>query len=275
MRERPNAGQPRRRDDHRQDRRSEPPTRGGDRPPSGREGASGGPSERRRQPLLPAVTCQFWKSVRDEAANPGLLFARFAPEAAVFGDETTATPRRDFLREVIASARRLAESDLAKRLLERWEATVRAAGAHPFTVVLESRLVTGLGAHGPLEIGFRFDRLGFPILPGSGLKGVARATARLVEGRDDSDPEFLTIFGRVPKPGDAPDVAQAGALVFFDAYPEPGWRLELDVMTPHYPEYYAGKQPPTPWQNPTPITFLTVAPGTRYRVAIGLRHGVD
>jgi len=207
--------------------------------------------------------------------NPALLFDRFAPEDAVFGDRTDATPRRDFLREVIESAERLAASALAEQILARWEATVRAAGAQPFSVELESRLVTGLGAHGPLEIGFRFDRLGSPVLPGSGLKGVARAYAHLVERRDESDPDFLAVFGRVPRSGEAHDVGQAGALVFFDAYPEPGWRLELDVMTPHYPDYYSGKEPPTPWQNPNPITFLAVAPGTRYRIAIGLRQGAS
>jgi CRISPR type III-B/RAMP module RAMP protein Cmr6 len=173
------------------------------------------------------------------------------------------------------AAERLAASPLAQARLARWEETVRAAGAQPFTLTLETRLVSGLGAHGPLEIGFRFDRLGFPVLPGSGLKGVARAYAHLVERRDESDPDFLAVFGRVPRSGDAHEVGQAGALVFFDAYPEPGWRLELDVMTPHYPDYYSGKEPPTPWQNPTPITFLAVAPGTRYRLAIGLRQGAS
>lgn len=235
--------------------------------------------------------------------NPGLLFDRFAPEAAIFGDATNETPRRDFLNAVIAASKWLAKSELAEVVLKRWEATVRAAGAEPITVELQSRLVTGLGAQGPLEIGFRFDRLGFPVLPGSGLKGVARAYAHLVKGLEESNEDFRRVFGRAPqkkgsrepeekeaeadvlgRPPEAggigarkPDKkeAEAGSLVFFDAYPEPGWELQLDVMTPHYPDYYAGKEPPTPWQNPNPITFLTVAPGTRYRVAIGLRQGVS
>jgi CRISPR-associated protein Cmr6 len=277
MRERPRPDQPR--------GNGRPPQRGEARPPSG--GRSGPPRDRDRSaeradgergrphPLLPSATRTFWSSARNQVANPGLLFDRFAPEAAVFGDQKEATPRRTFLRDVMEAAERLAKDALAEQILVRWEATVRAAGAEPCSVELESRLVTGLSAHGPLEIGFRFDRLGFPVLPGSGLKGVARAYAHLVERRDESDPDFLAVFGRVPRSGDAHEVGQAGALVFFDAYPEPGWRLELDVMTPHYPDYYSGKEPPTPWQNPTPITFLTVAPGTRYRLAIGLRQGVS
>lgn len=249
-----------------------------------RRGGSGGPLSPRPQPtsrpypLLPRPTRQFWETLQQKTANPGLLFDRFAPEAAVFGDEATTTPRRDFLRQVIEAAERLAASDLAREILGRWEATVRAAGAEPVVVELQSRLVTGLGAHGPLEIGFRFDRMGFPVLPGSGLKGVARAYAHLLEGLEESNEDFRRIFGRAPQKehqGEPKKDAEAGSLVFFDAYPEPGWRLELDVMTPHFPNYYAGKALPTPWQNPNPITFLTVAPGARYRIAIGLRRGVE
>jgi CRISPR-associated protein Cmr6 len=254
MRERPRSDQPR--------GNGRRPQRSGERPPAG--GRSGPPRDRdrsaersddargRSQPLLPSATCTFWSSARSQAANPALLFDRFAPEAAIFGDRTDATPRRYFLREVIAAAQRLATSPLAEQILARWEATVRAAGAEPFSVELESRLVTGLGAHGPLEIGFRFDRLGFPVLPGSGLKGVARAYAHLVERRDESDPDFLAVFGRVPRSGEAHEVGQAGALVFFDAYPEPGWRLELDVMTPPLSGLLQREGAPDPLAEPDP-----------------------
>ncbi len=265
MPERPRPNQPRR-DDSR-------PRRVGGGPSSSQL-----PRSARDHPLLPRPTRQFLPTPQQQTANPGLLFDRFAPETAVFGDTAEGTPRRDFLRQVLAAAERLAADKLAQEILARWEATVRAAGAEPVVVELQSRLVTGLGAHGPLEIGFRFDRLGFPVLPGSGLKGVARAYAHLVVGLEETNEDFRQVFGHVPKKereGESETDAEAGSLVFFDAYPEPGWRLELDVMTPHYPEYYAGKAPPTPWQNPTPITFLTVAPGTRYRVAVGLRQGIE
>ncbi len=277
MRERPRSDRPR--DDH----RPRPSGGSGSPPPRGRP-ARGAPEEARRHPILPRASVTLWNSVRPARAgdgqravrlvNPGLIFDRFAPEAAVVGDRTEETPRRAFLREVGEFAEQLGRSEVARAVLARWEAMVRAAGAEPFALELASRLVTGLGAHGPLEIGFRFDRLGFPILPGSGLKGVARAYAHLVEGRDESDPDFLAVFGRAPQAAEAHEVGCAGAVVFFDAYPEPGWRLELDVMTPHYPDYYRGKAPPTPWQNPNPIVFLTVAAGTRYRFAVGLRQGV-
>lgn len=227
------------------------------------------------RPPLPRSTVDAWRRVRDAKllVNPGLLFDRYATQGAIQGDRERATPRRDHLRAVIRAVSRLAEDDLAQAYRARWDATVRAAGAEPWTMQLQARLVTGLGSGGPLEIGFRFDRLGFPILPGSGVKGVARAYAELVEGRDESDSDFLAVFGRAPKEGESQEAAQAGQLVFFDAIPVDGLRLEMDVMTPHYPDYYQGKTPPTPWQNPTPITFLTVAPGTVFAFAVGLRLG--
>jgi CRISPR type III-B/RAMP module RAMP protein Cmr6 len=52
-----------------------------------------------------------------------------------------------------------------------------------------------------------------------------------------------------------------GLLIFLDAYPEINENqqiFELDVMTPHYQGYYTKNQPPGDWENPNPITFLTV-----------------
>ena len=228
------------------------------------------------RPPLPRSTAEAWERVcRDKAlVNPGLLFDRYAVLGAV--EENRERPQKRFahLKAVREAVTGLATTPLARACRARWEAVVRAAAAEPWTMQLQARLVTGLGGGGPLEVGLRFDRLGFPILPGSGVKGLARAYAELVEQRDETDPDFLAVFGRAPKAGERQEVAQAGALVFFDAIPVDGLQLELDVMTPHYPDYYQGKAPPTPWQNPTPITFLTVAPGATFAFAVGLRLGV-
>jgi CRISPR-associated protein Cmr6 len=34
--------------------------------------------------------------------------------------------------------------------------------------------------------------------------------------------------------------------------------MKLDIMNPHYPDYYGKGKPPADWQNPIPIHFLTV-----------------
>uniref|UniRef100_A0A7C2WB43 Type III-B CRISPR module RAMP protein Cmr6 n=2 Tax=Thermorudis TaxID=1649508 RepID=A0A7C2WB43_9BACT len=254
------------------------PTTGGkpDRPSGQQRPESRGPRDLERPPL-PHSTVDAWERLRSsgQLVNPSLLFDRYAVLGAVRDNGSRPALRVEHLKAVQVAMRSLAAQELARAYQARWRAMVRAAGAEPFTLPLRARLVTGLGSGGPLEIGFRFDRLGFPILPGSGVKGVARAYAELVEKRDESDPDFLAVFGRTPKKGESQDVAQAGQLVFFDAIPIEGLELALDVMTPHYPDYYQGKEPwPTPWQNPVPITFLTVAPGTTFAFAVGLRQGV-
>jgi CRISPR-associated protein Cmr6 len=75
-----------------------------------------------------------------------------------------------------------------------------------------------------------------------------------------------------------------GEIIFFDAFPE---RLvtednepivELDVMNPHYGNYYMGKKdakgnfiPPADWLSPVPVFFLTVRQGTRFIIRLAGR----
>ncbi len=56
-----------------------------------------------------------------------------------------------------------------------------------------------------------------------------------------------------------------GEVVFLEALPLPGWTYELDVMTPHYGDYYQKDAPPADWLEPTPIAFLTIGQGSRFR----------
>jgi CRISPR-associated protein Cmr6 len=51
---------------------------------------------------------------------------------------------------------------------------------------------------------------------------------------------------------------EEGKVIFFDAYPDESIELKIDIMNPHYPDYYGGDKPPADWQNPVPIKFLTV-----------------
>lgn len=126
------------------------------------------------------------------------------------------------------------------------------------------RFVVGLGSAHVLETGITLHRIfGLPIIPASGLKGAARAYAQLVEGKGDDDPEIVAIFGTTE---------QAGKIVFLDAIPIEAPKFELDIMNPHFPEYYrtSGEQAPSDWQSPNPVFFLTVKQ-TKYRFAIAAR----
>ncbi len=244
-------------------------------------------------PILQSSAAAFhaYKGV----TNAGLIFDRFAPD---WSKESTL--KKKGLQRV-ASVQ--ADKALLREWNARWERCVRAARGEPFALRTDWRFIAGLGRKGPLEVGFTFHRYGFPILPGSSVKGVARAWAflRLVEqATDDLNSlakldEVLSADGEDVKKylqwrAALPDEVQqraddfraifgttatAGRAVFFDAIPDRTPTLELDVMNPHFPEYYQGNAPPTDWQSPVPVYFLTVAAGTEFRFGVGWRGALD
>jgi len=151
------------------------------------------------------------------------------------------------------------------------------------------RLVVGLGASHPQETSMTLHHIfGIPYIPGSAVKGVTRHWAVLLfvdkneqaifkiyqkekfedlvefvdksleQGKDlnisvnnISFQDLIEIFGTQE---------QQGKVIFFDAFPQENIHLKIDIMNPHYPDYYSGEKPkpPTDWQNPVPIKFLTV-----------------
>lgn len=199
--------------------------------------------------------------------NPSLLFDRFGPLLSKDDDRL----KKEWLIQVRDAAGK-SEVRLLEAWRRRWEAACKSCGAEPFRMRTDWRFVTGLGRKGPLEVGFTFSRYGFPMLPGSSVKGVARAYAVLAAGVSETDDDFIAVFGRAPQPGEDLSVARAGGAVFFDAIPAARARLELDIMNPHYPKYYQGTEPPANWQSPVPVYFLTVAPGTEFCFAVGWRR---
>jgi len=156
----------------------------------------------------------------------------------------------------------------------RWDRMIDALRAQnyivqKFTLRAASRVIVGLGAGSVLETSIRLHRIyGFPIIPGSALKGVTRAYAELVEGKNESDLVFADIFGQ------GPPQSQAGKVLFFDAIPAnpANLTLELDVMNPHYGPYYQGSEPPADYHNPVPVFFLTIGPGSEFLFAVASRE---
>lgn len=204
--------------------------------------------------------------------NPGLIFDRFAPD---WGSD--ASLKKDGL-EKIGEASKSVDKNLLKDLISRWRKSAEWVKAAIFPARTDWRFVAGLGRKGPLEVGFTFHRYGFPILPGSSVKGTARAYASVVESLDETNQDFLKVFGRAPASGQDQSLAQSGGAVFLDAIPAGPPTLQLDVMNPHFPQYYQDKQDktaPTDDQNPIPIYFLTVAPNTEFLFAVGWRGQLD
>lgn len=155
-------------------------------------------------------------------------------------------------------------SEVAAAAAERMREA--AGGVHGATLVksfrakVEGRLLVGYGRTTAMETALTFHRVwGAPMIPGSALKGIARAHVAL-----DATPDAPTadrLFGTTQN---------QGSLVFYDALPEEGrFELGLDVLTPHVRDYYEGHSPPADWLSPEPHTFVTVVK-TAFVFVVGL-----
>lgn len=133
------------------------------------------------------------------------------------------------------------------------------------------RFVTGLGREHPVENGFAWHHtLGTPYMPGSSVKGLVRSWAE--SWADLSEKEKSDTINRIFGPEDNAK-KNVGSVIFFDALPVDAVKLEKDVMTPHYSEYYRSDNvPPADWLSPEPIVFLTVAPEQAFVFAVAPRH---
>ncbi|MGH3221701.1 MAG: type III-B CRISPR module RAMP protein Cmr6 [Streptosporangiaceae bacterium] len=137
----------------------------------------------------------------------------------------------------------------------------------------EWRLAVGLGSNANAhEIGLALHgTYGWPVIPGSALKGLAAVWA-VSSGVDAAD--VWRVLGGprndVPYPqvegveGQRKPPAARGTVCFLDAIPagEPVI-VVADVLTPHVKPYYDGAAtgnlvPPAEYHNPVPLTFLTV-----------------
>jgi CRISPR type III-B/RAMP module RAMP protein Cmr6 len=146
---------------------------------------------------------------------------------------------------------------------------------------------------------------GFAYLPGSGLKGMARAYAETVWLPAQTDQrqawrQIEDVFGWAPHPdrrqqindpshpaqvrrkddndSQSPEItASSGNIIFHDAWPETWPKLIVDIVNNHHPEYYqAGpddnNHPPGEWENPVPVYFLAVKPGTTFTFVLAKRR---
>ncbi|MGH3119533.1 MAG: type III-B CRISPR module RAMP protein Cmr6 [Streptosporangiaceae bacterium] len=187
----------------------------------------------------------------DEAAGRALL--RWASDSGL-GQEMK------LVRQVAARRRQ------ARAALRSARQKVARLRAEP-----EWRLAVGLGnranAH---EIGLSLHgTYGWPVIPGSSLKGLAAAWA--LESKAKAE-DMARIFG-APRPGGAdgerkPASAGRGSVRFLDAIPD-GARVTVavDVLTPHVKPYYDATAadsrkplpPPGEYHSPVPVSFLTVS----------------
>ncbi len=267
--------------------------------PAGQGGSPGG-AVAQDYPVPPASAAAWRQHQRQPGPhNPGLIFERFAP--VVRDGARGAPPPKRLGLEAVAKAAGQVDAALLAAWNARWGAAARAAGAQPFILATEWRLVTGLGRQSAFEVGFTFHRYGFPVLPASGLKGLARTAGLLAIAAELASADLAALADTLSLEDAARCRAQlagqygalaaaqalaedwraifgttaaAGQAIFLDGIPRQPPRLDLDIMNPHYPDYYGDPQhrtPPKDSQSPRPVYFLTVAAGTELCFAVGWR----
>jgi CRISPR-associated protein Cmr6 len=209
------------------------------------------------------------RGLRRQPAHAGLLLAFYLENTDDKGDA-----KRVLLKRAQGS---LGEVEPLYRLaFERWSKNVPPGEE----VQASGRIIIGLGGESVLETALTLHHTyGTPLLPGTALKGLAAHYCNRVWGA--TDPEFLleTKDGSDGKPrcgryyqalfGAQDD---AGHITFYDAWITPDSlrnSLVEDVMTPHHAQYYMGKgsEAPTDFDEPNPVTFLSVR--GRFRLAVG------
>jgi len=156
------------------------------------------------------------------------------------------------------------------------------------------RLVIG-GEVTVYETSMRLHHIyGIPYIPASGIKGVVRSYI-ITEKFDSKEEEalrnadFVKVFGGeyagnedLSSSGEVetslPKGMHEGQVTFFDAFPTDKPNLKVDIMNPHYGNYYGDKTnkvAPTDTQSPKPINFLTVEKDTKFRFMMGAKEGLS
>jgi CRISPR-associated protein Cmr6 len=196
--------------------------------------------------------------------HPGLLLQRYLCENAT-GDNGNPEEKRAILQAAIHAAANPEVRQLYQVAFNRWKQSLPE-----FTATTElqtaGRLIVGLGSENVLETGITLHHTyGIPILPGSALKGLAAHYCDQVWG--PTEPKFCKeadyhrlLFGTTD---------DSGCIIFHDAWFVPDSEsqpLRLDVMTPHHPKWLDGSEPPTDFDSPTPVPFLSVS--GRFYIAV-------
>lgn len=130
---------------------------------------------------------------------------------------------------------------------------------------VEWRLIVGLGHESVYETSIILHRnYSMPIIPGSAVKGLVHHYAE--KYKRISKNEIAEIFG---------DQNKKGKIIFFDALPiieQNKDFIVLEVMNVHYKPYYEKGETPGDWHSPTPIFFLAVEKGTKFRFTLASKN---
>lgn len=156
------------------------------------------------------------------------------------------------------------------------------------------RLILGIGNETVYETGITLHHIyGFPFIPGQAVKGATRSwiiselfgnkengelDLKHAEERALQNPVFCHVFGSpkmASKDRKSAIGEHQGSIVFWDALPVTAPKIEVDVMNPHYSDYYKGNSWPVDYLKTKTIHFLTVGHDSRYRLSMGVKPGLN
>ncbi|WP_404296459.1 type III-B CRISPR module RAMP protein Cmr6 [Halomonas sp.] len=215
--------------------------------------------------------------IRPPQGHAGLWFERFFNRYSD-GWKVEDTAKRDFLHSLlghhssvdgqVGNTGCVGYSGVLDRHAEQLAELAEGLQGGTFAMQSSWHFATGLGNPHPVENGLSWHPvLGTPYLPGSAVKGLARAWLELNDyspevrkrmfGSDHKDPAQASSFHGEPE-------LIGGEVIFFDALPLEPVILTVDTMTPHMGKWYeqgatrpaTAETTPADWHAPTPVPFL-------------------
>lgn len=212
-------------------------------------------------PMVRQATREVFNQTRFD--NPGLLFTR---GLISMNDSQDIGPFLEKMASVQAPG-------LYQRAFNRWQQhTVTDENCVPWCGQIDGRLYLGVGEPHVLETNLTLNHsYGVPVIPGSSLKGLARAYASHA-----LNPEAIDVlFGK----GSDEQQGDAGYLIFHDAWWIPGSSpspFALEIITVHHPDYYKqkGSKRASAMDSPTPNHQLAIQ-GSFYFVIEGSREWAE
>ena len=213
--------------------------------------------------------------------NAGLILARYLKEKQD-GNKAGSEAREALLSAVVRAVNVGKDSSNFYKLAFKRRGEILGGTSGTFKIT-NGRMIIGLGGSSVLETGLTLNHVfGTPFIPGSALKGLAAHYCSDVWGKNPQFPNFKGPVRNnrgviVVKAGGDYDFMfgstdDAGFLTFHDAWLKPASLSEClvpDVMTPHHSNYYSlqGKEAPTDFDDPNPVTFLSIRGEFEIRVS--------
>lgn len=232
--------------------------------------------------VLPKQARQLIAQVHITERNPGLQLDKFSRPGS----------QEDQKKAIEEVCKARGEGACLDALSSRRAEVLASVGADRFRATTVGPLTLHLARASGLEnAGIHLHAIyGFACLPGSGLKGMARAYAETVWLADQDDPlaaweAIRAVFGWtaatdrgktwLPDAAPEPSGPYAGAVVFHDAWPTSWPSLQSDIVNNHHTDYYNDADDPGDWESPVPVYFLSVAAGTTFDFAVSARTAVN